>query len=45
MSLWELDTAQSFPVILNMCIFSGIKTRNSSYYGDQYVHFNVNIPV
>ncbi|CAL5044984.1 unnamed protein product [Urochloa decumbens] len=23
----------------------GIKTRNSSYYGDQYVHFNVNIPV
>jgi hypothetical protein len=22
----------------------GIKTRNSSYYGDQYVHFNVNIP-
>ncbi|KAK3131456.1 hypothetical protein QOZ80_6AG0506680 [Eleusine coracana subsp. coracana] len=23
----------------------GIKTRNSSYYGDQYVHFYVNIPV
>ncbi|XP_038975890.1 LOW QUALITY PROTEIN: chaperone protein dnaJ GFA2, mitochondrial-like [Phoenix dactylifera] len=23
----------------------GIKTRNSSYYGDQYVHFNVSIPV
>ncbi|KAG8094065.1 hypothetical protein GUJ93_ZPchr0012g21937 [Zizania palustris] len=23
----------------------GIKTTNSSYYGDQYVHFNVNIPV
>ncbi|CAL9084776.1 unnamed protein product [Musa textilis] len=23
----------------------GIKTRNSSYYGDQYVHFNVTIPV
>ncbi|KAJ1692962.1 hypothetical protein LUZ63_009660 [Rhynchospora breviuscula] len=23
----------------------GIKTKNSSYYGDQYVHFNVNIPV
>lgn len=22
----------------------GIKTRNSPYYGDQYVHFNVNIP-
>ncbi|XP_062227892.1 chaperone protein dnaJ GFA2, mitochondrial-like [Phragmites australis] len=22
----------------------GIKTRNSSYYGDQYVHFSVNIP-
>nr|CAD1830954.1 unnamed protein product [Ananas comosus var. bracteatus] len=23
----------------------GIKTRNSSVYGDQYVHFNVHIPV
>lgn len=23
----------------------GIKTRNSSFYGDEYVHFNVNIPV
>ncbi|EHA8587287.1 putative Chaperone protein dnaJ GFA2, mitochondrial [Cocos nucifera] len=23
----------------------GIKTRNSSYHGDQYVHFNVSIPV
>ncbi|KAG6514010.1 hypothetical protein ZIOFF_024348 [Zingiber officinale] len=23
----------------------GIKTRNSSQYGDQYVHFNVSIPV
>ncbi|XP_066369470.1 chaperone protein dnaJ GFA2, mitochondrial-like [Miscanthus floridulus] len=23
----------------------GIKARNSPYYGDQYVHFNVNIPV
>ncbi|AQK80052.1 Chaperone protein dnaJ [Zea mays] len=22
----------------------GIKTRNSPYHGDQYVHFNVNIP-
>ncbi|THU72437.1 hypothetical protein C4D60_Mb04t12120 [Musa balbisiana] len=23
----------------------GIKMRNSSYYGDQYVHFNVTVPV
>ncbi|KAM0934449.1 putative Heat shock protein DnaJ, cysteine-rich [Dioscorea sansibarensis] len=23
----------------------GIKTRNSAFYGDQYVHFNVHIPV
>ncbi|KAI0499418.1 hypothetical protein KFK09_020321 [Dendrobium nobile] len=23
----------------------GMKTRNSSFYGDQYVHFNVTIPV
>lgn len=22
----------------------GIKTRTSTYYGDQYVHFNVSIP-
>ncbi|XP_072994765.1 chaperone protein dnaJ GFA2, mitochondrial [Typha latifolia] len=23
----------------------GVKTKNSSFFGDQYVHFNVNIPV
>jgi len=33
------------PKILNTVHPAGIKTRNSSYYGDQYVHFNVNIPV